>query len=154
MNNRKVIYILILSDQKPGHYNQSLGVVERIDNCQYHVINVAYQGKSHDNLLRIATCIFDRYLLPKKIIRFCLKLTLSSKTLSEIASIQHIDAIISTGSSVAALNLLLGQLLNAQTVTCRHPSPVGTDLFDLAILPQTSWSKQKKPNLWRIEFMI
>ena len=147
MNNRKVIYILILSDQKPGHYNQSLGVVERMDNCQYHVINVAYRGKSHDNLLRIATCIFGRYLLPKKIIRFCLKLTLSSKTLSEIASIQHTDAIISTGSSVATLNLLLGQLLNAQTVTCRHPSPVGTDLFDLAILPQTSWPKQKKPNL-------
>lgn len=142
-----VIHVLILSDQKPGHYNQSLGVVERINNCQHQVINVAYRGKSHDNLLRIVTCILGRYSLPEKIIQFCLRLTLSSKTLNAIASIQHIDLILSTGSSVAAVNLLLGQLFNAQTVTCRRPSPVGTDFFDLAILPQTSWPKQEKPNL-------
>ena len=143
----KVIHILVLSDQKPGHYNQSLGVVEHISNCQYQVINVAYQGKSHDNLLRIVTAIFGRYSMPQKIIQFCLRLTLSPKTLSELASIQHTDLILSTGSSVAATNLLLGQFFNAQTVTCRHPSLVGIDFFDLAILPQTSWPKRKKMNL-------
>ena len=152
LNDRETIRIVILSDQKPGHYNQSLGVVENIGNCQYNIINVTFRGKSHDNLLRVATCIFGKYLLPRKIIQLCLRATLSIKTLSEINSIEHVDIILSTGSSVAAINLLLGQLFNAQTVTCRNPSPIGTDFFDLAILPQTSWPKRKKMNLchWKI----
>ena len=147
LNDRETIRIVILSDQKPGHYNQSLGVVENIGNCQYNIINVTFRGKSHDNLLRVATCIFGKYLLPRKIIQLCLKATLSINTLSEINSIEHVDIILSTGSSVAAINLLLGQLFNAQTVTCRNPSPIGTDFFDLAILPQTSRPKRKKSNL-------
>jgi len=147
LNDRETIRIVILSDQKPGHYNQSLGVVENIGNCQYNIINVTFRGKSHDNLLRVATCIFGKYSLPRKIIQHCLRATLSINTLSEINSIEHVDIILSTGSSVAAINLLLGQLFNAQTVTCRNPSPIGTDFFDLAILPQTSWPKRKKSNL-------
>jgi len=48
----------------------------------------------------------------------------------------HFDAILSTGSSVAAPNLLLGRLINAKSVVCTRPSPVGIAHFHLAILPE------------------
>ena len=130
---------ILLSDGKPGHYNQSLGVIERLPECEYHWIDVKFRSKQRDNLLRVLMRLFGGLRLPRRLIKACLHMALQRDTLDEIYAVEP-DFVLSTGSSVAALNLLIGQLFDAKTVTCRRPSPVGIHHFDLAILPRMYWS--------------
>lgn len=137
---------ILLSDGKPGHYNQSLGVIERLSECEYHWIDVKFRSKQRDNLLRVLTRLFGGFGLPRWLIKTCLHMALQRDTLAEIYAVEP-DFILSTGSSVAAPNLLIGQFLDAKTVTCRRPSPVGVHHFDLAILPQMYWSRRNRTNI-------
>ena len=137
---------ILLSDGKPGHYNQSLGVIERLSACEYHWIDVRFRSKQRDNLLRVLMRLFGGFELPRWLIKACLHMALQRDTLNEIYAIEP-DFILSTGSSVAAPNLLIGQLLDAKTVTCRRPSPVGVHHFDLAILPQMYWPRRNRSNI-------
>ena len=77
-------------------------------------------------------------------------MVLRSGTMAEILKIDRADVVLSTGSSVAAINLLLGRLLRARTVTCRRPSPIGTVYFDLALLPKVNWPRREKRNVVKI----
>ncbi len=133
---------ILLSDGKPGHYNQSLGVIERMPECKYHWIDVKFRSKHRDNLLRVLMRLFGGFRLPRWLIKACLHMALQQDILDEIYAVEP-DFILSTGSSVAAPNLLVGQLFDAKTVTCRHPSPVGIHHFDLAILPRMYWSPRR-----------
>ena len=137
---------ILLSDGKPGHYNQSLGVIERLPECEYHWIDVRFRSKQRDNLLRVLMRLLAGFRLPRRLIKACLHMALQRDTLEEIYAIEP-DFILSTGSSVAAPNLLIGQLLDTKTVTCRRPSPVGAHHFDLAILPQMYWPRRNRSNI-------
>ena len=137
---------ILLSDGKPGHYNQSLGVIERMPECNYHWIDVKFRSKRRDNLLRVLTRLLGGFRLPHRLIRACLHMALQRDTLDEVYAVEP-DLVISTGSSVAAPNLLIGQLFNAKTVTCRRPSPVGIHHFDLAILPRMYWPRRNRGNI-------
>ena len=137
---------ILLSDGKPGHYNQSLGVIERLPECKYHWIDVKFRSKQRDNLLRVLMRLFGGFRLPRWLIKTCLHMALQRDTLDEIYAVTP-DFILSTGSSVAAPNLLIGQLFDATTVTCRRPSPIGVHHFDLAILPRMYWSRRDRANV-------
>ena len=137
---------ILLSDGKPGHYNQSLGAIERLPECEYHWIDVKFRSKQRDNLLRVLTRLFGGFRLPRRLIKACLHMALQRDTLDEIYTVAP-DFIISTGSSVAAPNLLIGQLFDAKTVTCRRPSPIGIHHFDLAILPRMYWPRRNRANI-------
>ena len=137
---------ILLSDGKPGHYNQSLGVIERMPECKYHWIDVKFRSKQRDNLLRVFMRLFGGCRLPRQLIKACLHMALQRDTLDEIYAVDP-DFILSTGSSVAAPNLLIGQLFGVKTVTCRRPSPVGVHHFDLAILPRMYWSRRNRANV-------
>ena len=141
---------ILLSDGKPGHYNQSLGVIEQMPECKYHWIDVKFRSKQRDNLLRVFMRLFGRFRLPRQLIKACLHMALQRDTLNEIYTVEP-DFILSTGSSVAAPNLLIGQLFGVKTVTCRRPSPVGIYHFDLAILPRMYWSpRRNRTNVCKI----
>lgn len=140
--------VVILSDNKPGHYKQSLGIVEKLPECQTEWLEVAFRQKWRDNLSRLFMCIFGGVPLPTSLIHTLLRWSLTSETYKPLAQLQTADIILSTGSSVAAVNLLLGRMLGAKTVTCRRPSPLGVRNFDLAILPMFSWhGKRPKQNV-------
>ncbi len=131
--------VIILSDNRPGHYKQSLGIVQKLPECQTEWLEVRFRQKWRDNLLRVFICVFGGVSLPTALIRMLLRWSLTPETYSTVTRLQTIDVILSTGSSVAAVNLLLGRIFRAKTVTCRRPSPIGTRYFDLAILPMISW---------------
>lgn len=138
--------IVVLSDKKPGHYKQSLGIVEKMSDCRVEWLEIEFQHKWRDNLLRVITRVSAGIPLSTSIIRFLLRWSLTTSSYHAILQIQDIDLVISTGSSVAAVNLLLGKLHDAKTVTCRRPSPIGIRHFDLAILPMLSWNSAKDRN--------
>ncbi|MDE0086598.1 MAG: ELM1/GtrOC1 family putative glycosyltransferase [Candidatus Poribacteria bacterium] len=135
--------VVILSDNKPGHYKQSLGIVEKMPKCQMEWLEIQFRAKWRDNLLRIFMCIFGGIPLSVSFTQTLLRLSLAAETYNSVLQIRDADIVLSTGSSVAAVNLLFGKILHAKTVTCRRPSPVGIRHFDLAILPMLSWEKAK-----------
>ena len=140
--------VVILSDNKPGHYKQSLGIVEKLPEPETEWLTVGFRRKWHDNLLRVFMSIFGGTLLPTSLIHTLLRWSLTAETYNALTVLRPADIILSTGSSVAAVNLLLGRLLGAKTVTCRRPSPLGVRNFDLAILPMFSWhGKRDKDNV-------
>ena len=142
--------VAILSDKKPGHYKQSLGIVEKMPECQTVWVEIQFRHKWRDNLLRVFMCIFGGTPLPMSLIHTLLRWSLIPESYNPLSQLQTADIILSTGSSVAAVNLLLGRILGAKTVTCRRPSPVGTRYFDLAILPMISWHHAaRKDNICR-----
>ena len=131
--------VIILSDNRPGHYKQSLGIVQRLPECRTEYLEIHFRQKWRDNLLRVFMCLFGGLSLPTPLIHALLQWSLVPKSYTTLLRRQTADVILSTGSSVAAINLLLGKILRAKTVTCRRPSPIGTRYFDLAILPMISW---------------
>ena len=142
--------VVILSDSKPGHYKQSLGIVEKMPECQVEWLDIQFRHKWRDNLLRVFMCIFGGAPLSISLVHTLLRWSLTSETYNTLAQLQTADIVLSTGSSVAATNLLLGSVLGAKTVTCRRPSPIGTRYFDLAILPMLSWrNASHKDNICR-----
>ena len=142
--------VIILSDKKPGHYKQSLGIVEKMPECQTAWLEIQFRRKWRDNLLRVFMCIFGGAPLPMSLIHTLLRWSLIPESYNALVQLQTADIILSTGSSVAAVNLFLGRTLGAKTVTCRRPSPVGTRYFDLAILPMISWHQaSRKDNICR-----
>ena len=140
--------IVILSDNKPGHYKQSLGIVEQLPESETEWVTVAFRRKWRDNLLRVLMCTFGSMPLSTSFIQTLLRWSLTAEAYNALTALRTADIILSTGSSVAAVNLLLGRMLGAKTVTCRRPSPLGVRNFDLAILPMFSWhSKEAKDNV-------
>lgn len=135
--------ILVLSDKKPGHYKQSLGIVQKIPDCQWEIVDIEFLAKWRDNLIRVFMCLFQGTPFSSGFIYKLFRLCLTPHTYNALLKIQDVDIILSTGSSLAAINLLLGKILNAKSVTCLRPSPIGIRQFDLAILPQFSWDKAK-----------
>lgn len=139
--------VIVLSDGKAGHVNQSLGVLERLHTCHPRWIIVKFRSKRHDNFLRLLICLLGGFQLPYWFIKRLLRIGLQSETLDKISTLKRADFILSTGSSVASINLLLGQFFGAKTVTCRRPSPMGTIHFDLAILPHENWPRREKKHV-------
>ena len=140
--------VVILSDKKPGHYKQSLGIVEKMPECRTAWLEIQFRHKWRDNILRVFICLFGGVSLPISLIHRLLRWSLILESYNALVQHQTADIILSTGSSVAAVNLLLGRILGAKTVTCRRPSPVGTRYFDLAILPMISWhNASRKDNI-------
>lgn len=135
--------IVILSDNKPGHYKQSLGIVEKLPESQTEWLTVEFRHKWRDNLLRVFMCTFGGMPLPTSFIQTLLRWSLTAEAYNALTDLRAADIILSTGSSVAAVNLILGRILGAKTVTCRRPSPLGVRYFDLAILPMFSWHGKK-----------
>jgi lauroyl/myristoyl acyltransferase/mitochondrial fission protein ELM1 len=138
--------ILILSDGKPGHYNQSLGIMDRMRDVLVKTIQVKFKRKWRDNLLRVSARILGGVKLPRDLIKAMLQWAMESSSAAEILRAGCFEAILSTGSSVAAPNLLLGQLTGAKTAVCTRPSPVGISHFDLAILPAHTRSRRHANN--------
>ena len=138
--------VIILSDNRPGHYNQSLGIVQKLPECRTEWFEIQFRQKWRDNLLRVFIRVFGGLQLPISLIHRLLRWSLATESYNALIDLQIADVILSTGSSVAAVNLLLGRILGAKTVTCRRPSPIGIRYFDLAILPMISWHNAKGGN--------
>ena len=139
--------ILIISDGRPGHYNQSLGIVSHIKDVGFYLIEVKFRSKWRDNLLRVLMRLLGWMPMPEGLIIRLLNMALSKESADEILTCEDYDIILSTGSSVAPINLLMGKLIDAYTVICTRPSPLGIAYFDLVILPQHHWPRINRQNI-------
>lgn len=135
--------ILIVSDGKPGHFNQSLGVVAQLPEAEFDQFEVRFKSKFRDDLLRLIFILFGGLRFPKYLLKLLFRFALTDSVCQKALEYENkgYDVVISTGSSVAVINLILSRLNGAKSVVCTRPSPVGIRLFDLAILPKHQWPK-------------
>lgn len=138
--------ILVLSDGKPGHYNQSLGIIDRMENVEMKIVEVKFKRKWRDNLLRLSTRLLWRLKMPKKFIKSMFLWAMEENSAKNLLETGYFNAILSTGSSLAAPNFLMGKLIETRTIVCTRPSPLGIKPFDLAILPEHSRPKKIQKN--------
>ena len=177
--------ILILSDGKPGHFNQSLGIADRLPDMSIEVVQLRYKKKWRDNLIRILARLLGglkskehtpsplsrgeqpplspfykgklmdsrlrgndmKMTFRERVIVSLLKWGLDETSSKALFDAGEYDLILSTGSSVAAPNLLMSRLMDAKAVVCTRPSPLGISYFDLAILPEHSRPRKIPKNV-------
>lgn len=137
--NRSVV---ILSDGKQGHLNQSLAVLEAIkedraakglspDCTRSAVIEIRYQSAVREKVFRLFSILFQgRLPFKSKLLQWALSKESYQKIIQTYA-----DIVISCGSSLAGLNLLVTHENNAKSVVVMKP-PFSCRRFDLVIAPK------------------
>ncbi len=124
-------WVLVLSDGKPGHENQSAGVVP--DGVGIRSFRVEYRSKAS----RYRAWAAARVAMLSSLLAGAFPwggLIRHADRLAGLAA-EMPDAILSTGSGPAPVNLLLARRLNRPAITCMTPS-VGLSGFQLALVPR------------------
>jgi len=119
--------IWVLSDGKPGHYNQSLAVAKALESLMpatVHTVPVKV-GKVGKYLLR--------WLLNRQWGRRMLKRFISSKAVTYFYDVKlpegTPDIVVSSGKDTSMLNALLGIWHHAKTFYVGHPKKLDNTLF-------------------------
>ncbi len=141
--------VIILSDGKRGHLNQSLAVYNVIRRCRqdagfkdkdtsYEIIEVRFKNKMLKSLPRL--CPFFGTNTCQGCMA-CLKASLTRESYDKLMT-NFADIIISCGSSLSAVNVLLSRENNAKNVVIMKPGPAGIKNFNVAIIPAHDRFKQ------------
>ena len=134
--------VLVLSDGKQGHLNQSLAILKQIRKAHYErfqgkgkfeveTIKVEYKNKVARFIFGLSMRFFSSFMQGNlNLFRFAF----TKDSFTKISNC-YADIIVSSGSSLAALNLALKVENNAKSVVLMRPSLVGLKRFNLAIVP-------------------
>ncbi len=142
--------VLILSDGKAGHLNQSLAVSEAIQEARRHqgiapeltrfkVIEIHFKNNFLAKAFQIF-CILTQGRLPFK--PWLLKTLLARNCYTEIMK-TYADAVISCGSSLLGINLLVRHENQAKSLVVMKPS-FSPRRFDVVIAPRHDKMKPEK----------
>ncbi len=134
--------ILILSDGKAGHLRQSLAAAKMADgrwqardgrwrDVRHKVVEVRYKNRLCRLLLLLMTIFVSSRC--QGCLR-CLKICLEPSSYEELKG-EFCNLIISAGSSMAPVNLVLAKENMAKSVVMMKPGPFSARRFDLAIIP-------------------
>lgn len=134
--------ILILKDERAGHTNQSEAIVQEFKRIQqtegneyefeFKTVDVQFKSAFHKKLFYLFAFLLRPHAQGRlNLLTFFLSPQLAGSLQEEFA-----DIIISTGSSLAPLNLLLKEENQAKSIVVMKPSfPYSVNQFDLSILP-------------------
>jgi len=138
------IPIAVISDGKPGHENQSLGLAEHIPGNKTILLRHNLKEGFKETWLRLLV----RYSghVRNNPVNF-LRYAFEEKEIKRLAEHKP-KAIITAGTLSSALCLLAGKLTGARTCACMRPSLLPLSLFDLAIVPEHD-NPPDEPNIVR-----
>lgn len=139
--------ILIISDGKPGHQNQSLGIAERLPGARIHLLKHDLQEGLREGLLRWRIGRSGGKI----------KHDDSRDHIGRIITREEFDdvkrfapsLVISTGTTSSGLNLLFKAYFGIPSVCIMRPSLVPLKAFDLVILPVHDYAPEL-PNIVRL----
>lgn len=135
--------ILVLSDGKAGHLNQSLAIAKQIQkvrtgqgykesDTKIVIVDVKYKSKRAKTLLTIAAKFATwRCQGRMKAMQACLEKD-SYETLMKTYS----DFVVSCGSGTAPVNVFMAKENNASNIIIMKPGIIGFGQFSLAIVPK------------------
>lgn len=134
--------VVILSDGRAGHINQSKAAFETIRRCRkdagfkdkdtkLQIIDVKFKSRLKRTMLSIcALFATDRCQGCMK----CLKFSLKKDSYQALMS-SYADIVISCGSSLAGVNVFMTKENNAKNVTLMKPGIIPIKNFNVAIIP-------------------
>lgn len=145
-NQRK---ILILNDAKAGHLRQSQALAGIVKNyfadkgitTEVEVIEPGFKNKLSRFIFSTAVYFGGRYAY--RIYLWCLKNFLSGDTFDALIKLKP-DLVISSGSSLAALNVLLSRYNLCRSIASMRPSFLPAKNFDLVVMPRHDHPPRKK----------
>ncbi len=143
--------IVILSDGKIGHLNQSLSLAESFkryrqangieeNNAEVEIIEVRFKNRFLKALMNI-TSIFSGPGCQGCL--GCLRFTLRKSSYEKLAH-TYADVVISTGFSLAGINSVYKFENNAKNAVCMKPGNLGFNKFDMVVLPRHDVRKSIK----------
>ncbi|MCK4462777.1 MAG: mitochondrial fission ELM1 family protein, partial [Candidatus Omnitrophica bacterium] len=135
--------IVILSDGKSGHLNQSLSLAESFkryrqasgikqNNLEVEIIEVRFKNRFLKALINI-TSIFSGPWCQGCL--GCLRFALRKSSYEKLAH-TYADVVISTGFSLAGINSVYKFENNAKNAVCMKPGNLGFKKFDMVVLPR------------------
>ncbi|MCX8082780.1 MAG: mitochondrial fission ELM1 family protein [bacterium] len=146
--------ILVLNDGFKGNLNQSLGIAQAFHSTEIEILDVKLKGPVYrlpfrkgsypllSKLLSIL-CVFKLWRCGKVFLKFLLK---EQKDILK----KEFTVIISAGSILAPVNLILARGQKAISVNIMVPSIIPLKLFDFAVIPYHDFIKlrdKKQKNL-------
>ncbi|MCX5656817.1 MAG: ELM1/GtrOC1 family putative glycosyltransferase [Candidatus Omnitrophica bacterium] len=149
--------ILILSDGKSGHTNQAKAVAKIIGRLMEERAR-GFRGKVEGELIKIKEVeVRFRNKFTKRLMSVlglcsgfccngclgCLRLCLDNKNFKELSSF-YADIVISCGSSLAPLNIMLARENRARSIFIMKPGLISPAKFDLTIIPAHDCPKPGK----------
>lgn len=141
--------LLILSDGKTGHLRQSQFLAKLLDESllrrslrlDKQTIEVRFKNKFSRIALLSSSILSGRYHCQGCL--WCLKSFLSGDSYAALIKIKP-DYIISSGSSLAAINFILARENMGKSIVNMRPSLLSTDRFDLVIMPRHDRPAKRK----------
>lgn len=152
--------VMVLDDGKKGHLNQSMAIVKEMklyrqaeghdpENLKVKVVSVNFKNGFHRMVFKIATPFLGRNCQGRPgVLRWALDKKSTEAVLSNYA-----DIIISTGSGMACLNMMLKSENYARNVAVLDPGYFIRGKFDLVVVPRHDirtghgTSRKKKDNI-------
>lgn len=143
--------VLVLNDGRAGHLNQSLAAFDIIKRARINsgfrdedtvakIVDVKFKGRVRKTLLG-ACSAFSSYSCQGCML--CLRTALEKGSYDRLMSL-YADIVISCGSSLTAVNILLSRENNAKNVVVMKPGPGAIDKFDVAIIPAHDKPKSRE----------
>jgi hypothetical protein len=128
----KRLRIIVISDGKPGHENQSLGIAERLPDPDILIMRHHLKESFVEVWNRMRSGLFLG-ITPAGARIFLSRIYTDQEIESLIAHKPR--AVIAAGTTSAGPCLLTGYLTKAKTCVCMKPSLVPLSRFDLAVVP-------------------
>lgn len=124
--------IAVVSDGKPGHENQSLGIAEHIPDARILLLRHNLKESFSEVFLRLQICFLGRYRTdPVRL----LERIFTRDDIERLVN-HHPHAVIAAGTLSAGPCLLAGVLTGAKTCICMKPSMFSLSMFDIAVVPE------------------
>jgi len=134
--------VVVLSDGKAGHLNQSLALCDELkryrrkanyrdEDTKVDVVDVKFKNKLTKALLQILSVFSGRRCQGcMRCLRFCMR-----KDSYDDLMKRYADVVISCGSAAAAVNRFFSMENNAKSAAVMRPAMPGLNKFDMVVLP-------------------
>jgi len=126
------IPIAVISDGKPGHENQCMGIAEHIPGSEIILLRHKLKESLPEALFRLRLRVLGS---TQNAAGGMLRFAFEEGEIHRLKKHKPM-AIISAGTLSAGLNYLAGKLTGAKTCVIMQPSMLPLDMFDLAIIPE------------------
>jgi mitochondrial fission protein ELM1 len=126
------IPLTVISDGKPGHENQSLGIAEHIQDSDILLLRHHLKESLPEFILRLQIRLSGKWMKDPHPL---LDRIFAQEEIQHLVS-HHPRAIIAAGTLSAVPCLLAGALTGAKTCICMKPSMLSLSMFDLAVVPE------------------
>ena len=128
--------VLVLSDGKAGHLNQSKAVLKILNNTDFVIKSDIVEVKFKNNFtkkLLVFCAMFNARNCQGCL--SCLKFCLDRESFNKLISMQA-DIIISSGSALAPVSVFLKKEMSAKNICVMNPGVLTKKVFDLVISPR------------------